>query len=180
MKITLAQLNPTVGDIDGNVARIEETLHQCRGESPDLVVFPELFLVGYPPRDLLERRWFIERAERGVQDVREISTRYPGTGVLFGAPQRTQQETGRGLFNSALLVRDGEVLCTQHKSLLPMSSTRSAILTRHLRWAWFVSGIRHWVSPSARMPGTIRSSGREGFIHLIRRRPSLGWVRTSW
>jgi len=49
MKITLAQLNPFVGDIDGNVARIEETLRRCRGESPDLVVFPELFLVGYPP-----------------------------------------------------------------------------------------------------------------------------------
>ena len=120
MKITLAQLNPFVGDIDGNVARIEETLHRCRGESPDLAVFPELFLVGYPPRDLLERRWFIERADRAVRDVLELSTRYPQTGVLFGVPRRTGQVTGRGLYNSALLVRDGAVLFTQHKSLLPM------------------------------------------------------------
>ncbi len=120
MKITLAQLNPTVGDIDGNIARIEETLNLCRSKSPDLVVFPELFIVGYPPRDLLERRWFINCAERGVQDVLEISTQYPDAGILFGAPLKTRQETGRGLYNSAILVRDGCVLFTQHKSLLPM------------------------------------------------------------
>ena len=55
MKLTLAQLNPTIGDIQGNLAKIEKTLSQCSKDSPDLVIFPELFLVGYPPRDLLER-----------------------------------------------------------------------------------------------------------------------------
>ena len=120
MRITLAQLDPVVGDIDGNMARIDETLSLCRDEDPDLVVFPELFLTGYPPRDLLERKSFIERSYRAVNDIIEISAGFPGTGILFGAPRRTGNETGRGLYNSALLIKEGELLFTQHKSLLPM------------------------------------------------------------
>lgn len=120
MRITLAQLNPVVGDIDGNTARIDETLRLCRNENPDLVIFPELFLTGYPPRDLLERKSFIERSYRAVNDIIETSAGFPDTGILLGAPRRTGKDTGRGLYNSALLVKDGELLFTQHKSLLPM------------------------------------------------------------
>ena len=119
MKITLAQLNPTVGDISGNVAKVTQTLAQCSKDSPDLVVFPELFLVGYPPRDLLERPAFITRTEEAIRELFEVSQKYPHTGIIVGAPQPGQQSTGKGLHNSALLIYQGRLLFTQHKSLLP-------------------------------------------------------------
>ncbi|KQC03516.1 MAG: NAD synthetase [Methanoculleus sp. SDB] len=119
MKIAIAQQNPVVGDIRGNVAKIGNILQQCRGESPDLVVFPELFLSGYPPRDLLERHWFIGRVNRAVEEVLELSQHYPETGILFGAPRETHRDTGRGLYNAALLIQNGDLLFSQAKSLLP-------------------------------------------------------------
>ncbi|MDH3964739.1 MAG: NAD+ synthase, partial [Deltaproteobacteria bacterium] len=119
MKITLAQLNPTIGDIRGNVAKVTQTLSQCSKDSPDLVVFPELFLVGYPPRDLLERPSFIARTEEAIQELLDVSQKYPQTGIIVGAPQPGQQSTGKGLHNSALLLYQGRLLFTQHKSLLP-------------------------------------------------------------
>ena len=119
MKITLAQLNPTIGDIRGNVAKVTQTLSQCSKDSPDLVVFPELFLVGYPPRDLLERPSFIARTEEAIQELLHVSQKYPQTGIIVGAPQPGQQSTGKGLHNSALLLYQGRLLFTQHKSLLP-------------------------------------------------------------
>ena len=119
MKITLAQLNPTVGDIRGNLAKVTRTLSQCSKDSPDLVVFPELFLVGYPPRDLLERPSFIARTEEAIRELSEVSRKYPQTGIIVGAPQPRQQFTGKGLHNSALLIYQGRLIFTQHKSLLP-------------------------------------------------------------
>ena len=119
MKITLAQLNPTVGDIRGNLAKVTRTLSQCSKDSPDLVVFPELFLVGYPPRDLLERPSFIARTEEAIRELSEVSQKYPQTGIIVGAPQPRQQSTGKGLHNSALLIYQGRLIFTQHKSLLP-------------------------------------------------------------
>jgi NAD+ synthase (glutamine-hydrolysing) len=119
MKITLAQLNPTVGDICGNVAKVTQTLSQCSKDSPDLVVFPELFLVGYPPRDLLERPSFIARTNEAIRELSEVSQKYPHTGIIVGAPQPGKQSTGKGLHNSALLLYQGRILFTQHKSLLP-------------------------------------------------------------
>jgi NAD+ synthase (glutamine-hydrolysing) len=119
MKITLAQLNPTIGDIRGNVAKVTQTLSQCSKDSPDLVVFPELFLVGYPPRDLLERPSFIARTEEAIQELLLVSQQYPQTGIIVGAPQPAQKSTGKGLYNSALLLYQGRLLFTQHKSLLP-------------------------------------------------------------
>ncbi|MGD8434241.1 MAG: nitrilase-related carbon-nitrogen hydrolase, partial [Syntrophobacterales bacterium] len=119
MKITLAQLNPTVGDIRGNLAKVTKTLSQCSKDSPDLVVFPELFLVGYPPRDLLERPSFIASTEEAIRELLEVSQKYPQTGIIVGAPQLGQLSTGKGLHNSALLIYQGQILFTQHKSLLP-------------------------------------------------------------
>jgi NAD+ synthase (glutamine-hydrolysing) len=115
----MAQLNPTIGDFEGNLAKMEHTLATTAGEAPDLVVFPELFLTGYPPRDLLERAWFIEQAQNAVGRVCDLSQRYPGTGILVGTPMPTGRAVGKGLYNSALLICEGEVLFQQNKSLLP-------------------------------------------------------------
>jgi len=119
MKITVAQLNPVVGDIEGNLEKIKNTLVQCQREEPDLVVFPELFLTGYPPRDMLKRPWFIERVQDAIQDLIEFSREHTQSAILFGAPQPTEKDIGHGLFNSALLIHKGEILIRQHKSLLP-------------------------------------------------------------
>ena len=73
MKIAFAQLNPIVGDIEGNKTRVEQTLAQVSVDAPDLVVFPELFIVGYPPRDLLERPSFIDRCQRAIAELLHFS-----------------------------------------------------------------------------------------------------------
>lgn len=119
MKITLAQLNSTIGDIEGNLAKMVDVISRSARESSDLVIFPELFLVGYTPRDLLERPSFIEKTHRAIEEINQLSRQYPGTGIIFGAPLPSRRSTGKGLHNSALLVAGGEVLLEQHKSLLP-------------------------------------------------------------
>ncbi len=116
MKITAAQLNPVVGDIEGNMSKITQVLKQHRNS--DLVVAPELFLVGYPPRDLLERPWFIEKTRQAIKRIQKISEEFPDTGLLMGAPWPAHG-TGKKLYNSALLIHRGSILFTQHKSLMP-------------------------------------------------------------
>jgi NAD+ synthase (glutamine-hydrolysing) len=118
MKITLAQLNPVVGDVRGNLEKIAATLAQVHPDS-DLVVFSELFLVGYPPRDLLEKPALLHQVEAALAELTALSTRYPGTGILVGAPQPTGLNTGKGLCNCAVLIFEGNVLLRQGKSLLP-------------------------------------------------------------
>jgi len=118
MKITIAQLNPVVGDIQGNLKKIEEVLKKQAKQS-ELFIFPELFIVGYPPKDLVERPWFIERVIRAVEQLKEFSLNYPETGILCGAPLPTADPVGKRLTNSAILVSNGKLLWNQPKSLLP-------------------------------------------------------------
>ena len=91
MKVSIAQLNPVVGDVKGNLEKIQNTLSQCDKDSPDIVIFPELFIVGYPPRDLLERPWFIRNTQKAVNELINISREYPQTGILVGVPQPTKK-----------------------------------------------------------------------------------------
>lgn len=119
MKITIAQLNSHVGSIDSNLEKITKVLRQSAGDSTDLVISSELFLVGYPPKDLLERNWFIEKAGKAVQNLCKISEEYPQTGIICGVPLPVQEDMGKDLYNSAVLVYRGKVVFTQHKSLLP-------------------------------------------------------------
>jgi NAD+ synthase (glutamine-hydrolysing) len=118
MKITLAQLNPVVGDVSGNLEKVAATLEQEQ-HAADLVVFSELFLVGYPPRDFLEKPALIARVQEALEALVRLSARYPGTGLLVGAPQPTGRETGKGLGNCAVLIHQGQVRLRQAKSLLP-------------------------------------------------------------
>jgi NAD+ synthase (glutamine-hydrolysing) len=118
MKITLAQLNPVVGDVRGNLQKIVATLEQEHRTS-DLVVFSELFLVGYPPRDLLEKPALIRQVQEALDHLVALSARYPDTGILVGAPQPTGRDTGKSLYNCAVLIHQGQVRLRQAKSLLP-------------------------------------------------------------
>jgi len=119
VKIAIAQLNPTVGDFDGNLAKMEDALASASCRSADLVVFSELFLTGYPPRDLLERDWFFERAHEAAHRAFALSEERPGTTIIFGTITRTGREIGKGLHNSAMIIHGGKVLAKVHKSLLP-------------------------------------------------------------
>jgi len=119
LRITVAQLNPIVGDIRRNLKKITDALSECGRGSSDLVVFPELFLTGYPPRDLLERPWFIRQVQAAIDTLVRTSREFPDAGILFGAPLPTGKDAGRGLYNSALLIHQGRILLEQHKSLLP-------------------------------------------------------------
>lgn len=118
MKISIAQLNPTVGDLTYNMNKIDRALEQVQKEGSQLLILPELFLTGYPPRDLLETPWFMEQVEAALKELLIISRRYAGTGILLGLP-RPGGRSGKGLYNSALLLSRGEIVFQQNKSLLP-------------------------------------------------------------
>ncbi|MEZ4701240.1 MAG: NAD+ synthase [Rhodothermales bacterium] len=117
MKIALAQINPTVGDLTGNSRLIVDYAQRAHERGAELVVFPELSVCGYPPQDLLDRPFFIASVERAVQ---WIAQRVPaGLGVILGAPVRNPSTRGKRLFNAALLLDGGQVVATARKALLP-------------------------------------------------------------
>lgn len=115
MKIALAQINPTVGDLEGNAQKIRQFTQQARAQGADLVVFPELTLCGYPPRDLLLRRDFMARMWRTYLRLREELS---GIAVVLGlaAPG---EHPGAPWQNLAVCFRDGEELARYTKNLLP-------------------------------------------------------------
>jgi NAD+ synthase (glutamine-hydrolysing) len=118
MRIVVGQINPVVGDIKGNTRRICDVLQAWSGSDPDLFVFPELCLTGYPPRDLLERTWLIRDTGEAVREL-QATTRDMNAGVVIGAPVPTGRTIGKGLYNAALLLYKGLILHQQNKRLLP-------------------------------------------------------------
>ncbi len=119
MKIALAQLNPTVGDLDDNLEKLKLHFTKVSRADTDLIVLPELFLTGYPPRDLLDNNSFINRCEQTLIKLIEISRSCPKTAILIGTVTRCQLKHGKKLYNSAVLIENGEILFTQNKTLLP-------------------------------------------------------------
>jgi NAD+ synthase (glutamine-hydrolysing) len=115
----MAQLNPTIGDVDGNIQKLIDGVSTAASEGVDLVIFPELFVTGYPPKDLLERSGFLKAVEDALQRIVKVSEKNPDMGILFGAPVQDSRNTGRRTFNAAILVSGGKILGVQHKSLLP-------------------------------------------------------------
>ena len=118
MKIALGQINPTVGDFDGNRRLVLEALAAAEARGAALAIFPELALSGYPPKDLLERPAFIEAARASLEAL--VAARAGGTtAALVGFPERGETAEGRGLYNSAALIDGGRVAHIVRKSLLP-------------------------------------------------------------
>jgi len=115
MKICLSQLNPTIGDLEGNYSLIEEAVQKAENDNIDLLLLPELVVCGYPPMDLVERRDFLN----AVYDINDrIISNSGNTAVLFGT-LRANEGYGRKSFNSALLVQNGKLSAEVHKALLP-------------------------------------------------------------
>ena len=117
MRVALLQINPTAGDIAGNAALIMRGARQVQDQGADLIVTPELALMGYLPRDLLMNQGFVRRS---CQALREIATELASAPpILVGVATPNPSEMGRPLFNSAVLLENGEVGSAFHKTLLP-------------------------------------------------------------
>jgi len=118
LKLTLAQLNYTVGDIDGNVARMVGAARQAWADGSQMVVFSELSLTGYSPGDLLDDPAFLRRTEAGLESLRQASRQLPQLAWVIGAPI-AREGAGKRLSNALLVLRDGEVVLRYAKQLLP-------------------------------------------------------------
>ena len=116
MKIALGQINPTVGDFDGNAARIIAFARRAHTAGAGLILFPELSVCGYPPRDLVERASFVAHNREAAE---RIATETRGIAVICGLVTPAHAETGKSAMNSAALLRDGRVAFVQSKMLLP-------------------------------------------------------------
>lgn len=116
MILALGQINTTVGDFTGNVAKMIDFSTRARDAGAHLILFPELSVCGYPPRDLVERPEFLSRSQQALTDI-AAATR--GIAVVAGFPSPAHADTGKSVMNSAALLRDGKVAFVQSKRLLP-------------------------------------------------------------
>src|SRR5205814_1747644 len=116
MRIALAQINPTVGDIAANVRKHVDFIARAKAGGANLVVFPELSVTGYPPKDLLLKSQFVQDNLRGV---RTIASRVTGIDAIVGYAERNEQPVGRPLHNAVAVLRDGQIVSRHFKTLLP-------------------------------------------------------------
>jgi NAD+ synthase (glutamine-hydrolysing) len=116
VKIALGQINPTVGDFSGNAAKHIEFSRRAQANGAGLILFPELSVCGYPPRDLVERPSFVARNR---ETARQIAVATRGISVICGLVTPAESETGKSVMNSAALLQDGTIAFEQSKMLLP-------------------------------------------------------------
>jgi NAD+ synthase (glutamine-hydrolysing) len=116
MKISIAQLNYHIGNFRKNKELICNAIKKAKAEGSDLVIFSELSVPGYPPLDLLDHYDFIEKCNATVI---EIAKECVGISAIVGAPTINRNPKGKKLYNSALLLSEGEIIFTANKSLLP-------------------------------------------------------------
>ena len=116
MKIAVAQLNFHVGNFESNTQKIINKIQDAKKQGVDLIVFSELAVCGYPPRDFLEFNDFINSC---LDSVDEIASHTRGITAIVGAPSRNETGHGKPLFNSAFILSEGKVQKHIHKTLLP-------------------------------------------------------------
>ena len=116
MRVALAQLNFTIGDFEKNVFKIKEAIARAKKEHASLIVFSELCISGYPPRDFLEFRDFINRCKKAADEIASVCT---GITAIVGCPTTNPEAEGKNLFNSAFICAGGKITDVIHKALLP-------------------------------------------------------------
>ena len=116
MKVALAQINTTVGDLRGNVDKVLEFHRRGAEAGAELVVTPEMAITGYPPRDLLAKHRFVEDNLRALD---ELAGNICTPALLVGYVDKNPQRPGRDYFNAAALIRDGKIIARRFKTLLP-------------------------------------------------------------
>ena len=119
MKISLHQINTTIGDFSGNVVKILDGARRASDAGADLAVFPELCLLGYPPLDLLENRSFVSMAHEALHRLMEASSDIPIHILVGTILSREEGREGKPLYNSAVLIREGGIVTAHRKNLLP-------------------------------------------------------------
>ncbi len=172
MKIALAQINPTVGDFQGNTKKIIEFAREASNAQADIVMFPELAVCGYPPADFLEKPSFVARSAEAVAEIAATATTGRPLTVICGYVTAAPPESGKHVVNSAALLRNGVVEFVQSKRLLPFYDVFDE--QRYFAPAesqnLYTLAINAWPSPSAKMPGTISFSGPDA---------STPWTRSK-
>jgi NAD+ synthase (glutamine-hydrolysing) len=116
MKIALAQQNYHIGNFESNTRKIIAGITEAKEKGADLVVFSELCVCGYPPRDFLEFKDFIDQCYKSIEAIKQHAI---GIAVLIGSPKRNPEALGKSLFNAAFFLEDGQVKASVHKTLLP-------------------------------------------------------------
>jgi NAD+ synthase (glutamine-hydrolysing) len=116
VKIALGQINPTVGDFTGNANKIVDFAQRAQTAGAGLILFPELSVCGYPPRDLVERASFVTA---NCETANQIAAATRGIAVICGLVTPAQAETGKSVMNSAAVLKNGSVAFLQSKMLLP-------------------------------------------------------------
>lgn len=116
MRIALAQINPTVGDMAGNMQLMLDAIDKARQDNAQLVVFPELSLIGYPPRDLLMKPAAIGMCQQALDRIAQSCT---DIAAIVGYPCPSETDCGLALFNAAALCYDGKIKHRYVKDLLP-------------------------------------------------------------
>jgi NAD+ synthase (glutamine-hydrolysing) len=116
VKIALGQINPTVGDFSGNANKMIDFARRAKAAGAGLILFPELAVCGYPPRDLVERPTFVAKNRESVE---RIAAESKGISVICGLVTPALAETGKSVMNSAVLLQDGKPAFLQSKMLLP-------------------------------------------------------------
>ena len=116
MKIALAQLNYHIGNFSANTDKMLAALNSAKADGADVVVFAELALCGYPPRDFLEFRDFIRLCNESVQ---QLAKACQGIAAIVGGPTVNPVAAGKDLYNSAFFLANGAIQATVHKALLP-------------------------------------------------------------
>jgi NAD+ synthase (glutamine-hydrolysing) len=116
MKIALAQQNYHIGNFEANTQKIISGIEQAKSMGAEIVVFSELAVCGYPPRDFLEFDDFIDKCYAAIDEIKKHAN---GIAVLVGAPDRNLSEKGKRLFNAAYFLHEKEVKAIVHKTCLP-------------------------------------------------------------
>lgn len=119
MKVTIAQLNPIIGDFRGNIDKAKSAIQQARNEGSKLICFPEMFITGYPPRDLLERHDFIHCSQIALNELIVYAKLLSEITIICGTILPNNKSHGLGLYNAAVVIQNGKLLFSQNKTLLP-------------------------------------------------------------
>jgi NAD+ synthase (glutamine-hydrolysing) len=118
MRVAIAQINNTVGDLDSNLAKILDFARRGQEAGAEIVAFPELALTGYPPRDLVEKQSFLQRTEQALQTIIAESAGLKPA-LVVGYTAQAPANAAIGAQNSAAVIQGGDVLMRQNKMLLP-------------------------------------------------------------
>ena len=116
MQIAVAQQNYHIGNFSENVRKIIDAIAVAKAQGADLILFSELCVCGYPPRDFLEFDDFIEKSLEAIEQIKPHTN---DIGVLIGAPDRNPDRKGKDLFNAAYFLHEGEIRAVIHKTCLP-------------------------------------------------------------